>query len=273
MNYNKKPFTEKTTKKLIAIGYWNSKFYGEERFIYPQELATDTISNDMVKLSKYISEGMPAIAWAGCAGCRICDETLGTCCLTDGVYIWPQKLEHYILKHKIILPEEFINHAKNNKWKVKKTHFKGLYDGRIEEIFWISWCQNNRNLEKEPKFEFEEYNVPKNTGNGKITPLIMHDLFSTIENLDLFVLKMEIDGRDLPKDIYEKYNGKEYCWTAEIKRGFRLLTIVGSENLAASALIFEGNNPIIYCEKRESMYGKFHIQTRYCPDLALRINN
>jgi hypothetical protein len=259
-------------KKLIAIGYWNSKFYGEDKFIWPQELVRDSIGSDMQKLAGYIANGKSAIAWAGYAGCRICDETLGTQCLTDGFYIWPEKLEHYILEHKIFLPDEFINHAKNNKWKVKKTNYSGSYIGEIDRDFWIGWCKNNRNPDLEPKFNYKEYSIPKETGKGKLTYRLLSELFRTIEDLDVVVEKIEMDGRDLPKEAYEEYDGKGHFWSAKVERQFPLITVVGADNIASSSLVFKNGKPIIYCEQKASMYGKFNFPTRFCPDLDLRNN-
>lgn len=262
-------------KKLIAIGYWNSKFFQEDRFIWPQELVKDSVNDDMLKLSSYLSKGKSAIAWKGYSSCRICKKLLGTCCLTDGVYIWPEKLEHYILEHKIYLPDDFVNHAKNNSWKIKKTNYDGEYRGKIDydcwtNWCWTNWCKNHRNPKLEPNFNYEIYDAPKETGEGKLTVAILHDLFWSIENLDLIVEKLEIDNRELPKEIVDKDNEGEYLWTAKVEREFPLLTVVGCKNISSSALVFENKKPIIYCEHKQSMYGEFSVSTRFCPDLGLR---
>lgn len=38
-------------------------------------------------------------------------DTLGTSCLSDGHFIWPEGLAHYVDKHSVRPPEEFIRHA------------------------------------------------------------------------------------------------------------------------------------------------------------------
>lgn len=38
-------------------------------------------------------------------------DTLGAACLSDGQFIWPEGLAHYVDKHFIRPPEEFVQHA------------------------------------------------------------------------------------------------------------------------------------------------------------------
>ena len=38
-------------------------------------------------------------------------DTMGTTCLSDGRFIWPRGLAHYVDKHFVRLPEEFVHHA------------------------------------------------------------------------------------------------------------------------------------------------------------------
>jgi hypothetical protein len=38
-------------------------------------------------------------------------DTLGSTCLSDGHFIWPQGLAHYVDKHSVRPPDEFVHHA------------------------------------------------------------------------------------------------------------------------------------------------------------------
>jgi hypothetical protein len=40
---------------------------------------------------------------------------MGAADLTDGNYVWPEKLSHYIRMHNVWLPEPFIHHVRTNK--------------------------------------------------------------------------------------------------------------------------------------------------------------
>jgi hypothetical protein len=49
--------------------------------------------------------------WMGYAYCRFgCDGGFGTTDKSDGKYLWPEGLSHYVLKHAVRLPEDFIRH-------------------------------------------------------------------------------------------------------------------------------------------------------------------
>jgi len=48
----------------------------------------------------------------GFSACCFCGQNNGDLDFTDGVYLWPQGLARYILKHGIRLPEEFVEHVR-----------------------------------------------------------------------------------------------------------------------------------------------------------------
>lgn len=60
----------------------------------------------------YLDGGQMSRRFMGASRCRICcapngggDER------TDGVYIWPSGLAHYVEEHGVRLPHEFVAHA------------------------------------------------------------------------------------------------------------------------------------------------------------------
>jgi hypothetical protein len=61
---------------------------------------------------------VPIITFGGIATCRLCNESLGTKDLTDGEWVWPERLEHYITDHDVVLPKAFIATMERNCWSV-----------------------------------------------------------------------------------------------------------------------------------------------------------
>lgn len=52
-------------------------------------------------------------AWKGISGCRICECSNGSRCLTfDGSWVFPQGLAHYVETHGVRLPQEFVDHVR-----------------------------------------------------------------------------------------------------------------------------------------------------------------
>lgn len=44
--------------------------------------------------------------------CRVCGENNGSVEYTDGTYVWPEGLAHYIYEHAVRLPDELVGHAR-----------------------------------------------------------------------------------------------------------------------------------------------------------------
>jgi hypothetical protein len=47
----------------------------------------------------------------GYSRCRICGKDNGAAEYTDGTYVWPEGLAHYIYDHAVRLPDELVAHA------------------------------------------------------------------------------------------------------------------------------------------------------------------
>lgn len=60
---------------------------------------------------KHLRSGTVKHSWCGYSTCRICGATLGSTCVTDGAWTWPDGLSHYVEEHDAGLPAEFIEHA------------------------------------------------------------------------------------------------------------------------------------------------------------------
>jgi hypothetical protein len=95
---------------LKLIGYWRSG--SEPEWPDPSalvDLAWDEQERHMVWT--YVRSGTIARTYQGLSPCRFCGEHKGSIEFTDGVYIWPQGLAHYIDAHRVRLPEPFVRHA------------------------------------------------------------------------------------------------------------------------------------------------------------------
>jgi hypothetical protein len=53
----------------------------------------------------------------------------GTTPMTDGVWFWPAGLIHFIERYHVPVPQEFIDHAARNNWRVNTEVVReGVYD-------------------------------------------------------------------------------------------------------------------------------------------------
>ena len=59
------------------------------------------------------SYGIPAMGYSWCRfRCGIPDREMGSQDGTDGVYVWPEGLTHYLRAHDVKPPEEFLEHVR-----------------------------------------------------------------------------------------------------------------------------------------------------------------
>ena len=96
--------------KLTLIGYWASEheegWPDAHQFVDP---SWDGWARGMA--TRYLAGGFTTRIYMGWSECRLCGKPNGTSELTDGVYIWPEGLSHYVGEHGVRLPDRFVRHV------------------------------------------------------------------------------------------------------------------------------------------------------------------
>jgi hypothetical protein len=97
--------------KLIAIGYWWSEHHTQ----LPR--AADFVDaswdeDERFEVIVHLQHAMVARAYMGPSRCRFCGVLNGTLDLTDGTYVWPEGLAHYVREHHVRLPQELVDHVR-----------------------------------------------------------------------------------------------------------------------------------------------------------------
>lgn len=123
-------------KPLILIGYWNGG-YGERGWPDVREFVDESWDEDeRLDVGSYLRHGLVARAWMGYSPCRLCEKaTNGNLDLTDGTYLWPEGLAHYVLDHDVRLPQEFVEHV----------HAQNAFtdDVSVDDSWWRSVGRND----------------------------------------------------------------------------------------------------------------------------------
>jgi hypothetical protein len=153
-------------KVLRTIGYWNgpsservtpeqiaSGCPVENRFIWPKDIV-DPAWESAVRSSivTYLSTAPKIVAYMGLSWCRFrCGiQHLGATELSDGIWVWPEGLAHYVEKHLIRLPDEFVAHLKTSDFRIptevwfKDPGFMRQYAVEWDMKFWEDWCNAQR---------------------------------------------------------------------------------------------------------------------------------
>ncbi|MBL0886211.1 hypothetical protein [Myceligenerans indicum] len=104
------PVAGKVREPLILIGYWRGP--GAPNFPDPRDFVDPAWgSHERRHVQRYLEGGMVARVYRGQSSCRFCGEHVGHREQTDGTYLWPEGLAHYVAEHDVRLPAEFVHHA------------------------------------------------------------------------------------------------------------------------------------------------------------------
>ena len=108
--------------KLKEVGFWQGD--DEPYTIDPHDLVDPSWEkSNRGKIIEYLKNGHVVDNYFGYSWCRfkcgIDDSSMGDADLTDGEWIWPEGLFHYIEKHNVKLPDEFIARMKERGWNPK----------------------------------------------------------------------------------------------------------------------------------------------------------
>ena len=97
--------------ELIVIGYWHGEQTspGWPAPVDFVDTSWDVDERDIV--ASYLEHGFMVWGCMGFSPCRFCGRDNGNLELSDGTYLWPDGLVHYVADHGVRLPEPFVSHV------------------------------------------------------------------------------------------------------------------------------------------------------------------
>ena len=125
-------------RELKMLGFWRNK--NEPLLPDPAKFIDHSWDKkERLIVSRYLKSAQILSASPGSSWCRFrCKRKhVGSVTYTDGKYVWPEGLSHYIDVHFLRLPDEFIQHAIRN----EKSYVDPLDD---EIIFNKDWWINQK---------------------------------------------------------------------------------------------------------------------------------
>ena len=95
------------------VGFWNNRRDEYPEFPMPEP---NNSNYDKAKMIEYLSYPYSAVVikYRGVSHCRVCNAIIGSRTLSDGVYMYPEGLKHYVEEHEVELPSHFVNHVESN---------------------------------------------------------------------------------------------------------------------------------------------------------------
>jgi hypothetical protein len=158
-------------KCLKEVGYWQSNEPGgwDAYLPHPKYLVElGWKENERTSIVSYLRAGHECRHWCGYSSCRFgcfCTDkyrnmsrlkrskyttelqelavgkrSMGCLDLTDGEWVWPEGLAHYVESHNICLPDKFILTMQKNSWSIPtKIDFQHCSQVGVSSAFWIDW--------------------------------------------------------------------------------------------------------------------------------------
>ena len=134
---------------MKLIGYWpDPESPAPEDYPDPSMLVDPNwLSQEKALLVAYLRADYAIRGSWGYSWCRfqcgIHDSAMGSMDYSDGVWIWPHGLPHYVECHGIVLPDEFVNHARSQNWVCPSVRMGSQAPGRlhVDKTFWIEWSK------------------------------------------------------------------------------------------------------------------------------------
>lgn len=128
---------------MKLIGYWMENLK-DTQLPLPQELVGDMTASVRNAVCDYLDSGRLFETYRGYSWCRfrcdIDDCEMGCREFTDGEWVWPEGLAHYVKVHSVLLPEEFVSLATST----RRANPDGNSDESLE--FWVSWAKPRQSL-------------------------------------------------------------------------------------------------------------------------------
>lgn len=98
---------------LSLIGYWRAEGDTSSKYPDPRDwVDTEWDEDERDATWFYFASGTLFRTFMGYSPCRICGENNGAVEYTDGTYVWPAGLAHYLYHHAVRLPDELVAHAR-----------------------------------------------------------------------------------------------------------------------------------------------------------------
>lgn len=125
--------------QLRLIGYWIESL-SDTKYFAPQDFVRALDESQKERLTRYLRQGTTFEAYRGYSWCRfycgVGGVEMGNSELTDGHWLWPSGLVHYVAHHDVALPDEFISHVLAG--GSRSSHGDAL--PKHTDDWWCTWC-------------------------------------------------------------------------------------------------------------------------------------
>ena len=127
------------------IGYW---FHPEESsYPHPQDFVRGNWldARSLAALLLYLRSAPQFVAYRGLSWCRfscgVDKRTMGNREFSDGLWVWPEGLAHYVEHHDVFLPDEFVSRAISG--PPPSSLPASASQCSVDFEFWLTWARKH----------------------------------------------------------------------------------------------------------------------------------
>ena len=148
--FRRKEVDEPLPLEMRKIGFWRTRPDDPEGLLgypHPASLVDRSWEADRRgRIVDFLRGGHTLAAYLGFSFCRFDDchlehSALGTRDFTDGRWVWPEGLGHYVANHGVRLPDAFIADAATHRFVVPRVSIDSPV--RVDVGFWLRWVAEN----------------------------------------------------------------------------------------------------------------------------------
>lgn len=137
---------------MKLIGYWMESLLDRRGLPLVEELVGSWPGRIRSAVCDYLMRGevfeVYRLGWRCHFGCELNHGPIAYRELTDGEWVWPESLVHYVELHGVVLPEEFVRSAISGREPVASPSGKA---GSLD--FWIEWSSRHRSAQFRAQLE------------------------------------------------------------------------------------------------------------------------
>lgn len=121
---------------MRLLGYWKSSL--TDSYALPQHFEAPLDPAVRERLVVYLNAGHMVNQSRGHSSCRYGCGNNGSAERTDGEWVWPEGLSHYVEVHNVALPREFIDHVSSRESCPRPPETIGSHV-QGDEQDWLRW--------------------------------------------------------------------------------------------------------------------------------------
>jgi len=126
---------------MKCLGYW-IRSLDDSEFFPPQEFVGPMDADVRLVVADYLDRGDERQIYRSHLSCRFCcGYEVVYRKLTDGRWVWPSDLGHYVREHGITLPSDFVEHVRSHPAPLSKSDWDSH---EVDVSEWTAWCRANQ---------------------------------------------------------------------------------------------------------------------------------